>query len=122
MKTQMIHLPKQKTWGVFGHTTPGHFHTGFVGFITDDPVPGRNAIITGDFRIVGMSRGRSAANFRGFFRGHEEVGYELGMKGTYEIIEALQSDRMAIVDGFIAGRWTFAKQGCDIFLKPYTAV
>ena len=134
MQTRIINLPKQKTWGIVENPHhPGHFYTGYVGMWgdwqsrnrapgkpEDFMVPNKNAIITGDFKMVSMSRGRSAANFHGHFRGHEEVSYELGMKSTYDIVEALQYGRMQIVDGYISGTWSFAKQGCDIFLKPYT--
>ncbi len=131
MKIDKVKGPK--SWGVIAlPDKPGHYHTGYVGQWANGNwrssagrkpeecmVIGENVVITHDFKIDSMSRGRSAANFSGHFRGHEEVSYEFGMQGTMQLIELLQSGAFWIVDGYIVGRWTFAKQGSSMFLKPY---
>jgi hypothetical protein len=124
MQIKLIEVPKQKTWALHDSGDHlGHFATGFIGYnhAADDADEdlGRNAIITGDFHIDGMSRGRSAANFNGHFRGHEEAGYQLGMAGMADLLLLIQSGTFRIVDGYISGRWTFAKQGQSVFLMPY---
>lgn len=126
---------KSKTWGVAPHPVhEGHFYTGYSddcypyrsealarGLSTDpreNMAIGKNVIIEGDFKIVGMSRGRSAANLHGHFRGHEQVTYDLALGGGLDTIKALQDDDFQIVDGYISGVWTIAKKGANIFLQP----
>jgi hypothetical protein len=42
------------------------------------------------------------------------------MSGTVDLLLLLQADdHFHIVDGYIRGTWTFAKQGESIFLKPH---
>lgn len=120
-KVEIITNPKQKTWDLLDDpANPGHFRTGYVGChgISDQGTAGRNAIITGDFHIDGMSRGRSAANFNGHFRGHEAVGYQIGMSSLTELLLLMQSGWFPIRDGYIRGRWTFVKQGQSVVLLP----
>lgn len=130
MKYERIKLPKQKTWGIATHhSDPDHFHTGYVGYDWRHSDPGEpkdrmemgvNVVITGDLQFDGMSRGHSAANFQCHFRGHEKVEYDFGMSGTLELVQLLAAGKMEVVDGYIRGRWTIAKQGMSMFLKPYT--
>lgn len=143
MQCEIIHLPKQKTWGVVDHPFfPGHFYTGYdrmwehtdgVNYAAwhdlhhvqqDRPdqhmEAGRNVIITGDLAIDSMSRGRSAANFKGHFYGHSKVPYEFGMSGILDLLKLIQDGAIYPVKGYLSGRWTFAKQGSNMFLKPYS--
>ena len=123
---------KQKAWGVVEHPRrPGHYHTGWDGSFEydwknphttrpkDHMTPCENVIITGDLKYNAMSRGHSAATFHATFRGHDDFEYELGMNGTLLVLQALQEGRLKIVDGYISGKWTIAKQGQTIFLMPY---
>jgi hypothetical protein len=133
---------KSKSWGVIELPyAPGHYHTGYerewplvgtwdehhdattkIGVPVENMKIGENVIITGLFRLVGMSRGRSAANFSGHFRKHENVSYDFGMQGAMTLISYIQMGLFPVKDGFIDGRWTFAKQGNSIFLTPAAPV
>lgn len=135
---------RSKSWGIIETPfLPGHFHTGYEkewGYGFDPAVLGgrsiwdlerqygrpntlmqigKNVIITGAFRIDGFSRGRSAANFHGHFKGHEKVAYDVSMDGTAELLDVIQDGKYPVNDGYIEGRYTFAKNGQSIFLKPY---
>lgn len=133
MKTTFVTF-KSKSWGIIPLPhRPGHFHTGYEAKWEDDHYGmfktygspdqqmniGQNAIIEGLFRIDDSTRGRSAANFLGHFHGNGLVSYRLSMEGTQTLWELVQDGRFPITDGYIDGKWTFAKQGMNIFLKPY---
>jgi len=111
-----------KSWGLIPHPVhDGHFHTGWEhdrGASSDMEV-GTNAIITGHFHVGGCSRGRSAANALGHFKGHQTVTYMLSVDGIATLFRLLQDGTFPIVDGYIDGVWTFVKQGQNIFLKPH---
>lgn len=114
---------KGAKWGIAPHNEyPEHFFTGYVngrwGRDAAEMQLGRNVILEGGFVIERMSRGRSAANFHGHFLGHPEVSYEMGMKAVTDLLMQLQTGEMAVQDQAFYGLWTFAKQGCDIFLVP----
>jgi hypothetical protein len=119
MKTRKI-ATKIK-WGIIPHPeVPGHFFTGYVPFSDDERMEvGTNAIITHDFGIDCMKRGRSKANIIGHFRGHPEVPYSLSLSSTLDLLMLIQADIIRPVNGFLSGDWTFVKQGSDIFLAPY---
>ncbi len=128
---------KSKTWGIV--TLPGqpdHFHTGYerewngpnrwdlnrsIGEPKANMQIGTNAIITGLFRIDNWSRGRSAANFHGHFKDHPNVSYEMSMDGTGDLWTLVQDGIFPLRDGYIEGRFTFSKNGQNIFIKPLTA-
>jgi hypothetical protein len=129
MKTTLVPF-KSKSWGIIPIlNAEGHFFTGYVSQwdygsdakAKDRMEIGTNAIIEGDFQIDGMSRGRSAANFSGHFRDHPKVSYEFGMQGTTQLLFLIQAGTFPIVDGYIAGVWTFAKQGESVFMCPHIA-
>lgn len=114
---------KGATWGIAPHNKhPDHYFTGYVnGRWGDDEAAmqhGRNVILEGGLVIDSMSRGRSAANFHAHFVGHEDVSYEMGMKAVTDLLMQLQAGQMIVQDGAFFGLWSFAKQGCDIFLVP----
>jgi hypothetical protein len=127
---------KSKSWGVVPLPgNPDHFHTGYelewnhrdrwdlnrsIGEPKKNMLIGQNAIIDGEFRITGWSRGRSAANFQGHFRGHEGVSYELSMEGAAEVFRLLQDGTFPLDGGYMAGRFTFGKFGSSFFLRPLT--
>ncbi len=133
MKAEMVPM-KSRAWGVVPLSGTDEFFTGWqgqwgytsedwdrqrtVGTPHDCMLVGQNAIFRQRaFKINSMGRGRSAANFYGTFQ-DSEVGYDLSMDGTLDVILAMQDGRMTIQDGFIVGDWTFSKNGQNIFLKP----
>jgi hypothetical protein len=131
MQVKIVTLPKQKSWGLIEYPgRPGEFYTGYDSYWPDHELNhtlgspkksmqmGKNVVITGDFKVNSMSRGRSAATFSGTFRG-SDFEYDFGMQGMVELMQLIQSDKFGIVDGYISGVWTLAKQGTSIFLKPY---
>lgn len=111
----------------------GHFYTGYdsswdkggwqlnttIGPPKSNMRVGENVIIEGPFRITGNSRGRSAANFHGNFLDHEGFTYDLSMDGVGELWQLVQAGIFPIRADYIEGKWTIAKQGQSIFLKPY---
>lgn len=125
---------KSKSWGIIalpGHSD--HFHTGYehewnlsdrwelnktVGTPNANMQIGTNAIITGLFRIDNWSRGRSAANFHGHFRSRSGVSYAMSMDGVGLLWELVQNGKFPLKNGYIEGRFTFTKNGQNIFLKP----
>lgn len=133
MKTELVAF-KSKSWGIVAMPNhPGHFYTGYdnswdrgAAFASNQGLGapktlmqiGTNAIIDEPFQIKGFSRGRSAANFSGEFKSYPGFSYELGMEGVNDVIAKIQSGEFAIEDGYIVGRWTFAKQGQSFFLRP----
>ena len=128
MKTEVVTSKKKMTWGYVKHPKhDGHFYTGYsepyyYGGTLNPKANmhvGENVVITGEFKITSMGRGRSAAYFGGSFRHHDDVNYDVSMSGMFEYIQMLQECQdIDNEDGYVLSEWTFAKQGQQIFLKP----
>ena len=130
---------RSKAWGVIPHRDAydHHFHSGYQHKWAMDPhrhppgdersdpsnfmLLGQNAILEGVFCISNFARGRSAANYFGFFYDYPEIEYEMGMAGVMSVLKLIQGGEMMIdkkLQG-IDGRWSFAKQGQSILLQPH---
>lgn len=123
--------PARAAWRLRRATAPGRppvFLTGWYGDRRRDPhahLRGallveevRNVVVEGAIKPRGFSRGRSAATYV-FAERDGEAAYETGGWGMLEIAQAVADGRLRVEDGHFVGRFTFAKDGQQVYLRVW---
>jgi hypothetical protein len=76
-----------------------------------------NFIFNAMIKFDGNYRGRSAATFT--FKDFDDINvYETGMGGMDTILNAIQDEKIPIINGYLHGDWTFKKQGSAYYFYP----